>query len=124
MCLLHSIAGAFTRPPEELESRIGAKGADLIKRAFEGIDSGRLVDYHTHAIGIGQGGTGAFVNARMFSWRYPFHRLRFKIYMSASGVNNIQQADAEIIQRLVRLIRHIDHHGRHCLLAFDRNSQH
>lgn len=120
MCLLHQIAGAFTQQPEELKDRISTKAGDLIKRSFADIDPARLIDYHTHVAGIGQG-TGTFVNPKMLAWRYPLHRLKFKVYLSAGAVSDVDNADAQIIERLVSLITSIDGHGKHRLLAFDKN---
>jgi predicted TIM-barrel fold metal-dependent hydrolase len=121
MCLIHQIGGAFTRQPEELKNGISTNAADLIKRAFDDVDPARLVDYHTHIAGIGKGGTGALVNPKMLTWRHPFHRLKFKVYVSASGVNDEKQADQEIVERLVRLISNIEGHATYRLLAFDKN---
>jgi predicted TIM-barrel fold metal-dependent hydrolase len=121
MCLLHHIAGAFTQKPEELREQIGAKAEDLIKRSFDEIDPARLVDYHTHVAGLGKGGTGAFVNPKMLAWRHPLHRLKFKVYLSAGAVDDVARADQQIVLRLTDLIRHIEGHGKHRLLAFDKN---
>jgi predicted TIM-barrel fold metal-dependent hydrolase len=120
MCLLHYIAGAFTRQPETLKETIGTKAGDLIKRSFDDIDPARLVDYHTHVAGIGKG-TDTFVNPKMLAWRHPFHRLKFKVYLSAGAVTDVDNADAQIVERLARLIISIDGHGKHRLLAFDKN---
>jgi predicted TIM-barrel fold metal-dependent hydrolase len=120
MCLLHYIAGAFTQQPEALRDRIGTRASDLIKRSFDDIDPARLLDYHTHVAGIGKG-TDAFVNPKMLAWRYPLHRLKFKVYLSAGAVTDVEQADAQIVERLTRLITSIDGHGKHRLLAFDKN---
>jgi predicted TIM-barrel fold metal-dependent hydrolase len=120
MCLLHQIAGAFTQQPEALKENIGTKAADLIKHSFDDIDPARLLDYHTHVAGIGKG-TDSFVNPKMLAWRYPLHRLKFKVYLSAGAVTDDEQADAQIVERLVRLITNIDGHGKHRLLAFDKN---
>lgn len=121
MCLIHQIGGAFKGQAEELKNRISARADDLIKRAFDDVDPARLVDYHTHVAGLGAGGTGAFVNPKMFSWRHPLHRLKFKTYVSAGGVDHENNADEEIVARLVRLITSIDGHGKYRLLAFDKN---
>ncbi len=51
MCLIHSIGGAFTKQPEDLNSRLGVKASDLVKRAFDDIDSAKLVDHHVHIAG-------------------------------------------------------------------------
>ena len=120
MCLFHYVAGAFTQQPEELKDRIGTKAGDLIRRSFDDIDPAQILDYHTHVAGIGKG-TGAFVNPKMLAWRHPFHRLKFKVYLSAGAVTDVEQADAQIVERLTRLITNIDGHGKHRLLAFDQN---
>jgi len=121
MCLLHHIGGAFTHQPEELRHGLSQPAADLIKRAFEDIDPKRLVDYHAHVAGIGKGGTDAFVNPKMRSWKHPLDRLKFEIYLTAGAVNDVEHADAQIVERLVRLVRNIEDHGKHRLLAFDKN---
>src|SRR6266436_5631164 len=120
MCLLHHIAGAFTREPEEIK-QISTNARDLIKRAFDDIDPTRLLDYHTHIAGIGNGTNGTFVNPKMRTWRHPLHKLKFKVYLSASAINDVERSDAQIVHRLTRLITNIEGHGRHRLLAFDKN---
>ena len=121
MCLLHFIGGAFNHKPEQLKDSLSAKASDLIERAFEDIDPQRLIDHHTHIAGIGTSNTGAFINSKMRSWAHPFHHLKFKVYLSAAGVEDVQNADAQLVQRLASLIKHIPHHGKHRLLAFDKN---
>ena len=119
MCLIHTIGGAFTRQPEELDHKLSDKSSDLVKRAFDDIDSARLVDHHVHVAGLGAGGT--FVNAKMRTWRHPFHRLKLKVYMSSAGADNEAIADTQLVDRLVRLVGHIRGHGKHRLLGFDKN---
>jgi len=121
MCLIHSIGGAFTKQPEELNSGLSVKASDLVKRAFEDIDSAKLVDHHVHIAGLGVGGTNAFVNPKMLSWRHPFHRLKLKVYMSSSGVADEAKADPQAVTRLTRLVASIKDHGKHRLLAFDKH---
>lgn len=123
MCLIHYISGAFNQQPEELNSKISTKAGDLIKRAFADIDPARLLDYHTHMAGLGEGSADAFINPRMRSWRHPFHHLKFKVYVSAGAITDLARADEQMIERLVRLIRNIEGHGKHRLLAFDKNYQ-
>ena len=121
MCLIHHFAGAFTHQPEELSSHIGMPAGDLIKRAFDDIDPARLLDYHTHVAGLGTNGTDAFVNPKMLTWRHPLHHLKFKVYLSAGAVTDVEQADEQIVARLARLIRSIEGHGKHRLLAMDQH---
>lgn len=120
MCLLHHIGGAFNHQPEELRDRLSPKASDLIKRAFADVDSQRLVDHHTHIAGLGLDGTNTFVNAKMLTWSHPFHHLKFKVYLSAAGVEDVAHADSQLTARLVKLVRHIEGHGKHRLLAFDK----
>src|SRR5215212_8295186 len=119
MCLIHSIGGAFTRQPEELSIKLSTNSSELIKRAFDDIDSAKLVDHHVHVAGLGAGGT--FVNPKMRTWRHPFHRLKFKVYMSSAGVVDEDKADEQVIKRLTNLVGSIKDHGKHRLLAFDKN---
>ena len=121
MCLVHFIGGAFKHHPEELTDRVSVRAQDLIKRAFDDIDPARLVDHHTHIAGIGTSPSGAFINPKMRSWAHPFHRLKFKVYLSAAGVADVAHADTQLIYRLVSLVKHISDHGKHRLLAFDKN---
>ncbi|HKP37272.1 MAG TPA: amidohydrolase family protein [Pyrinomonadaceae bacterium] len=121
MCLIHRAGGAFTHQPEELKAKISARAGDLIKRAFDDIDPARLIDYHTHVAGIGSGQSGTFVNGKMRTWRHPFHRLKFKVYVSAGGVTDETKADSQIVERLERLVSNIEGHGKYRLLAFDKN---
>lgn len=121
MCLFHYIGGAFTHTPPELAERISQDASDLIKRAFDDIDPARLIDHHVHIAGLGSNGSRAFVNAKMRTWKHPFHRLKFKVYMSSAGVHDEHRADAQLFQRLTDLIANIPNHGKHRLLAFDKN---
>lgn len=121
MCLIHYIGGAFTQTPQELPGKISEGASDLIKRAFDDVDPARLVDHHVHIAGLGSNGSRAFVNAKMRTWRHPFHRLKFKVYMSSAGVDDEARADAQLFQRLTDLVANIPNRGKHRLLAFDQN---
>jgi predicted TIM-barrel fold metal-dependent hydrolase len=122
-CFLREISGPFSHEPEDLQRGISAGAQNLIDRAFENIDPDRMRDYHTHIIGTGAGGTGAFVNPNMLTWRHPVKYLLFNIYKNASGIKDIANADAEYMSRLVKLARGKPQHGTYCILAFDRHYQ-
>ncbi|HJQ68120.1 MAG TPA: amidohydrolase family protein [Blastocatellia bacterium] len=119
--ILEEVGGANPRPPAQLRSDLKPAARELMSRAFEGIDSTKLVDYHTHVAGIGAGGTGNFVHPDMRSWLHPVKRLTFSVYLSASGINNIENADREALLRLVDLIHYDESDGKHVLLPFDKN---
>ena len=119
--ILEEVGGASPRPPVQLHSDLSAGSRDLLNRALEGIDSKQLLDYHTHVAGIGTGGTGNFVHPHMSSWLHPIKRLTFSVYLSASGISNIENADREALLRLTDLIDNDTSDGKHLLLPFDKN---
>lgn len=119
--ILEEVGGASPRPPVQLHSDLSAGSRDLLNRALEGIDSKKLLDYHTHVAGIGTGGTGNFVHPHMRSWLHPIKRLTFSVYLSASGISNIENADREALLRLADLIHSDESFGKHVLLPFDKN---
>jgi predicted TIM-barrel fold metal-dependent hydrolase len=119
MCLSHLIAPQ--KCPEDLLKSLSTRAADLVRRSFERVDPAKQLDYHTHIAGTGESGTGAFVNPRMLSWKHPFHRLKFDVYRMACGVSDRNQTDAQMLGRLADLIRSNPFHGKHRLLAFDKN---
>ena len=121
MCLIDQIGGASTRNPEDLGKGLSQQASDLIKRAFDALDPAKLVDHHVHIAGIGVGGTNAFVHQKMRTWSHPFHRLKFKVYMSAAGVKSELNADTDFVTRLARLVSGINNHGKHRILGFDKN---
>jgi predicted TIM-barrel fold metal-dependent hydrolase len=118
--IVEFLGGDFAGPPEELKSGLSPRARALIDAAYEGIDADKRVDYHTHVVGLGAGGTGAQVNPEMTSWTSPTKRAKFSIYLSASGVSDLGNADAQYLDRLQKLIRHQQHPGRHAIMAFDR----
>jgi len=121
MCLLHYLGGALSRRPEELSQGLSTPAADLMKRAFDDVDPRRLVDYHTHVVGVGAGGTGNLVNPAMRSRRRPLKYLKFLVYLSAAGIKDLENADREFVLRLADQARHIADHGKYQLLAFDKH---
>lgn len=118
--VLRQISGAFSHQPSELRSGLTPGARDLLNKAFEDVDPTQLLDYHAHLAGIGAGGTGNFVNPDMRSWLHPIDYLKFSVYLGASGVHSLENADREFVIRLVDQARNIKRHGKYCLLAFDK----
>ena len=119
-CLIDRIGGAFSREPEELEKSASPGAKNLIGLAYEGIDPARLVDYHTHIVGLGTDDSGAFVSPRTKNW-LSLERWKYLVYASASGIKNAEHADQEYVARLVRLARGIQRRGKYRILAFDKH---
>lgn len=115
---IRQMGGAFSQQPEQLQEGLSPGAKALLKKTYEGIEPGRLRDYHVHVLGTGHSGT--FVNSAMQSWFSPFQKLKFFIFSNAAGLQNTEKGDEEYILRLVRLIRNTDNPGKYHLLAFDK----
>jgi predicted TIM-barrel fold metal-dependent hydrolase len=112
--------GNFEGKPEDLKAKLTPKARELIEDAFKDIDPNKLLDFHTHIVGLGANGNGNYVNPEMMSFLHPYQHLQFSIYISASGIKNLDNADSEYISRLENLIDSTPNHGRHMILAFDK----
>jgi predicted TIM-barrel fold metal-dependent hydrolase len=74
-----------------------------------------------HVVGLGVGGTGAFINPRMTSLLHPVDSFKYEIYRSASGIENDERADREYIERLVALARTQPVPPKLSIMAFDKH---
>ncbi len=119
--LIDAIGGSSSRCPDELDDDLSADARALVVRAFDRLEPERTLDYHTHLVGLGAGGTGCYVHAEMRSWWHITKRVQFEVYRSAARIEDDDNADAQYVARLVDLIRNIEGHGRYLLLAFDKH---
>ena len=120
-CLIDFLAGASSKNPEDIGTGMSKGALALLDKAYEGISPENLVDYHTHIVGINQDKTGSYVNQRMLQWWHIKEYLRFRVYKSSLKIRDLDNADEEIVQRLVSLIRSNKRHGKHYILAFDKH---
>ncbi|MCB1190130.1 MAG: amidohydrolase [Leptospiraceae bacterium] len=121
-CLfIHKIGGAFIYKPNELQNNISEGAKKLIQEAYLEIEPKDLMDYHVHIVGLGANDSGAFVNPEMQSWFHPIKRFKFNVYLSASNVVDLQNADKEYVSRLTDLVGSIKNHGKFIILGFDKN---
>lgn len=118
--LIRQIGGAFDRDPEELVRGASPAARRLLERAIAPFRGRLLFDYHVHVAGLGNSGSGLFINRRMQSWRHPLRHLAFQVYLSAAGVTDLEQADAQFVERVLRLMRGFPSPCRFCVLAFDK----
>jgi mannonate dehydratase len=82
---------------------------------------GELIDYHAHLVGLGQGQSGTFVHPAMLSRLHPIRHIKFRVYLSAAGISDLEKADAQYVERLVRLARGFPGGVRIHLLGFDKH---
>lgn len=92
----------------------------LIATAWKGLDPARVLDTHVHVVGLGRGDTGCEVGARLQSVLNPMEYMKFSIYLAASGVTDLDEADQQYLARLTTLVKEQSPHGRALLFAFDR----
>jgi len=70
------LGGAFSSQPGGL-NRISPEAQALVNQAYADIDDSQTMDYHNHIVGLGTGGTGAYVNPSMQSLLYPVKYFQF-----------------------------------------------
>jgi hypothetical protein len=116
-CVIDALAGASSRRPEEMKTGLSPAARALVERAYADVNAERLLDYHVHVVGMGEGGSGCFVHPKMLSWARPFDRVKFLFYKSASRISDEGRAESQYVERLADLARH--HRGRFLVLAFD-----
>jgi predicted TIM-barrel fold metal-dependent hydrolase len=94
---------------------------DLVAAAWEGLDPSSVLDTHVHVIGLGSGDSGCYVHEKALDLiGHPVERARFEVYRRASQIEDLDQADAEYMDVLLRLVRSDLHGGRVAILAYDQ----
>ncbi|MFT7669278.1 MAG: hypothetical protein ACI8X5_001978 [Planctomycetota bacterium] len=117
--LIGALGGAWSKTDGDWQASLSPAAKELLQLAYADLDSTRLVDVHVHLAGIGSGGSGCEVHPNMLSWSSPRAHVRFELYLSASGVENLERADQEFVERLTQLIASAPGAGRFGLMAFD-----
>lgn len=118
--LVDKLGGNYQHQPEEMNALLSPEAQALLDKAFADIKSHELMDYHAHVIGLPSGGNGAFVHPKSLTWKHPIRRIKTAVYMSGAGVDDLDKADEQYIERFVRLIRNQPKIGKHRIFAHDR----
>jgi predicted TIM-barrel fold metal-dependent hydrolase len=114
------LGGAFKYSPEQLDTNLSPAARQLMEQAFQDVDVEKLVDYHVHIVGLSPELHGTFVNEAWQSFfSDPIGHLQFLIYKSAAAIKDNDQADAQYVQRLNKLIQYQPGQGQFGLMAFD-----
>ena len=113
------VGGASSGDPSALPGALSPPARQLLERAYADVDRNKLLDYHVHLLGMGEGGSGCYVNERMLSWSHPLERARFLVYRSAARITDERRAESQYLEHLGALAR--PHGGRLLLLAFDEH---
>lgn len=106
--------------PAEASGSLSEEARALVARAWVGLEALRVLDAHVHVVGIGEGGTGCQVSARLQSAQHPVDYAKFQVYLQASGVSDVARADSQYLARLSALVRSQRPAGRVCSHLYDR----
>ncbi len=117
--LVHPIAGNFNNDPEQAKSELSPEANKILDDTFKDIDPECLIDVHLHAVGNGEDNSGNWVNEAMASILAPYKKLQFNVYLSASGITDLDRVESQYNQRLATLLESEPRYGRAFLLAFD-----
>jgi len=125
-CGAAAVSGLFTSlldaaPSDSTTPRtMPAPTQALVDAAFEGIDASRMWDVHTHLVGIGDAGSGCWINPELDSWWHPMELARKHMILYGAGVSwRSRQIDLDYVQRLATLAADFPSGARWMLFAFD-----
>jgi len=122
------IGGRSTGPPNQLYERIGPDSRRLIEHAMAGIGPNGPVDHHVHVAGLGTSvrricpkikDRGVWINPDYRSMAHPIYYLNAPLFLSASGIRDRSDADAQYLERLLELVRESRIAGSYYLYALD-----
>lgn len=92
---------------------------ELVAACWEGLDPAECWDCHIHLIGVGDNGSGIWINPRMQQWWHPIEFAQFHFYLNGSCADHAQDRDGRYLQRLSQLLMEFPPGFRCMLLAFD-----
>jgi len=96
---------------------------DIVLSAWEGIDSSKVWDCHSHLIGVGDSNSGIYVNPNMLSFLHPVQHAQFKFYVNATCATSEKYSqlsiDQGVIARMQDLLTGMSPGVKLMLLAFD-----
>lgn len=116
--ILEKLAGNYRKEPSA--TPLGWEAEELVARAFDDIPEGGFIDCHVHLAGLRKGGTGCWVNPEVFSLKHPLDKIKINTLIHASGIEDLEQADQQYLQRLRMLVNDFPEGSRFMLLAMDK----
>lgn len=105
------VDGEFRGAPSEMEANISDGAKSLLAQAFT-FDAADgvlvLADYHLHAIARGTttASRSAYLNPELDSVFHPYLWLKTRVFMGASGVDDLDLLDQQYEKRLLDLLLH------------------
>lgn len=90
-----------------------------VQAAWQGLDPARCIDCHVHLIGVGDGGSGIWINPDMTRLAHPWQYTQFRFYLNAACADHDHDRDGRFLERLLWLLEDFPPGYRLLLLAFD-----
>jgi mannonate dehydratase len=91
----------------------------LLQSAWDGLDPALYWDCHVHLIGMGDGGSGVWINPQMNSLAHPIQWMQREFYLNGSCTVDDGRSDLNYVERLVSLQDQFPKGAKLMLLAFD-----
>lgn len=119
--LYSKLGGDFKGSPDALKSQLTPLAKKLIADAYSDLDPSRMMDFHTHILGLGNSDSGIFINPALLSPTNPVRYFKFQVFKNASRIFKEGSADQDYVGRLKRLIDNLPKQGRFMILGFDKH---
>lgn len=100
-------------------AQLDGSSSDLLAAAWEGLDAAQVWDCHVHLIGVGDDGSGIWINPAMASLRHPIQSLQKQFYLNASCTGKSGHVDSDFVARLLGFKAGLKSGSKLLLLAFD-----
>ena len=120
-CLIDLVGGNSHNNPLDMMEKMSPEAKEAIQNAFHGINTDCLRDIHVHIGGSGSNKSGIWLNPETQDKLNLKRFLKFKIYMSASKVKTVENAEQEFLDRILDLYKNPFPMGKSHILAFDKN---
>jgi predicted TIM-barrel fold metal-dependent hydrolase len=109
----------FTNPCLDASLPNDLADNELIAAAWQGVDANQCWDCHTHLLGLGDSGGGAWVNPDMRELGHPILRAQYAFFLNAACVDESTRVDSDYVSRLLAYQAGLASGTRLMLLAFD-----
>ena len=95
--------------------------ADFISAGLKGLDPNQLWDTHFHILGIGDSGSGCWINPTLSQWWHPIDSIRRMAILYAAGVHKVPKktVDRTYVTRVEQMANEFPAGAKWMLFAFD-----
>ncbi len=118
-CIINWVGGNYN-PHRNLETAPLSEPARLlVNQIKKELKASHFLDFHIHLICVNSQ-AGCYINPQMMSLFHPVRYMQFLIYKSASGITDMEEADAQYLKRLKFLAQDFKGLGKFTIFSFDK----